>query len=124
MRISRPAGYGGIVLTFGLPWAILVAIIAPKPWTWILLAVTLLARIAVALKIGRQILQDNSVVSTMWLLPLRDWIAVALWAASYFGNEISWRGERFRVERGKLIPAGKTGAASRALEEPVQPQRR
>jgi len=39
----------------------------------------------------------------LWLLPLRDLIAVAVWIVSFAGNTVTWRGDRFKVENGKLI---------------------
>jgi ceramide glucosyltransferase len=39
----------------------------------------------------------------LWLLPLRDLIAVGIWIASFFGNTIRWRGELFYLKKGKLI---------------------
>jgi ceramide glucosyltransferase len=41
----------------------------------------------------------------LWLLPLRDVIAMALWAAGFAGNTIVWRGDRFVLERGRLRKA-------------------
>jgi len=38
----------------------------------------------------------------LWLLPLRDFVALAVWFASFAGQEVEWRGERFRLRKGKL----------------------
>jgi hypothetical protein len=35
--------------------------------------------------------------------PPRDLIALALWAWSFAGDTVTWRGERFLLKRGKLI---------------------
>jgi hypothetical protein len=38
------------------------------------------------------------------LLPLRDFVAVAVWLGGLFGQKIAWRGEVFELEGGKLKP--------------------
>jgi ceramide glucosyltransferase len=38
----------------------------------------------------------------LWLLPLRDFVTLAVWVTSFAGNEIEWRGLKFRVRDGKL----------------------
>lgn len=108
MRVSRPTGYRGLVLTFGLPWAICLAFFAPHNWwSWTLLATTLLARIAVAIGVGWRILRDRQVLRDLWLLPLRDLLALAVWAWSYADNSVTWRGEKFRLEAGRMYPLSK-----------------
>ncbi len=41
----------------------------------------------------------------LWLLPLRDLIALGMWFASFTGHRIAWRGEQYVLEKGKLRPA-------------------
>lgn len=36
----------------------------------------------------------------LWWTPIKDLLAVGLWALAFFGNSVEWRGERFRVRRG------------------------
>jgi hypothetical protein len=39
------------------------------------------------------------------LAPAKDLLQAAIWALSFLNNEITWRGERFRVDKGgKLTP--------------------
>jgi len=105
MRISRPSGYLGLAFTYGLPWAILLAVAAPGSWwAWTLLGAAMLTRCAAALKVGVGILRDEQVVRNLWLLPLRDVLALAVWFASYAGNTVTWRDEKFRLEQGRMYP--------------------
>jgi ceramide glucosyltransferase len=100
----RPGGYFGLIITFGLAWAMLAALAAPRAWwTWAVLILALLARAAAAALIGIKILKDPEVGRDFWLIPLRDCVALAVWIASYLGNTVVWRGERFRLRNGKLI---------------------
>jgi ceramide glucosyltransferase len=105
MRVSRPTGYRGVGLSFGLAWAILLAILAPQHWwTWTLFTAALGLRMAVAWTVGSAMLRDSQVSRDLWLLPLRDLIALAVWIWSYAGDTVTWRGERFRLEQGRMRP--------------------
>jgi ceramide glucosyltransferase len=59
-------------------------------------------RLAVAMTVGAQVLGDHQLLPTLWLLPLRDMAALALWAFGFAGNTIIWRGQRFELKNGKL----------------------
>jgi ceramide glucosyltransferase len=104
VRNARGAGYFGLVTTFGLFWSIL-ALIAAKGalWAWAVLGAVVLARLALALVIGKGVLQDRKLLANLWLLPARDLIAFAIWVVSFFGHTVTWRGDRFELKKGRLI---------------------
>jgi len=103
LRDARPGGYFGVVSTFGLMWALLNLTAAhAAPWSWGVLGAILLLRLAVALAVGRGVLQDAHLLRNLWLLPLRDLVAVAVWVASFAGHTVTWRGDRFEVKKGRL----------------------
>jgi len=103
VRDRRPAQYFGLVVTFALAWAVFAVIAAPFTWwTWAVLVLTTAMRFSAAVKLGRGVLGDPQVVRDLWLLPLRDFVALAVWFASFAGQEVEWRGERFRLRKGKL----------------------
>ena len=105
IRASRPGGYTGLLLTFTLPWAVAVLVFARgSGWAWILFAAALLARIAVAITSCRLVVQDRKTFYSLWLLPLRDFIVVLVWAGGLVGNKVVWRGKKFSLESGKLRP--------------------
>jgi ceramide glucosyltransferase len=103
VRDARTGGYVGLIFTFGSMWALL-AVAASKAalWSGITLALVLLLRFAVALVVGKSILQDRQTLTYAWLIPLRDLIAVIIWIASLGGHTVTWRGDRFRLKSGKL----------------------
>jgi len=104
IRDSRFAGYVGLGLTFGIPWALLTLILAGgAAWAGGLLAVVLALRLLVAFMVGMKVLRDRQTLRFFWLIPLRDLLALFVWMASFFGHTISWRGDKFKVEKGKLI---------------------
>jgi ceramide glucosyltransferase len=48
------------------------------------------------------VLGDSQVLPSLWLLPLRDLVALGVWVAGFAGNTIVWRGERFKLRNGRL----------------------
>ncbi|HEY4901473.1 MAG TPA: bacteriohopanetetrol glucosamine biosynthesis glycosyltransferase HpnI [Terriglobales bacterium] len=103
VKDRRRAQYFGLIVTFGLAWGILAVLAAPWVWwTWATLAVIAIVRVVAAVAIGRGVLDDPDVLRDLWLLPLRDFVALAVWLGSFAGNEIEWRGLKFRVRDGKL----------------------
>ena len=105
-RDSRRMGYLGLMLTFGLPWAMIAVPLAYGAWwSWAVLGLAAILRAAVAVQVGSGVVQDRAVIKNLWLLPLRDMVAFAVWFASYADHTVQWRGEVFILENGKIRPA-------------------
>jgi ceramide glucosyltransferase len=103
VRDSRNAGYVGMIVTFGLPWAVLnVVACGGSLASFALLSLALAARVTLALSVGVGILNDGQVLRDLWLLPLRDFCALWVWIWSFASNSVTWRGERFLLEAGQL----------------------
>lgn len=103
VRDARPAGYSGLVFTHGLGWAMLNLIASGlSPVSLWLLAMSFFLRISLAMTVGAEVLSDRQVLPHLLLLPFRDIVAMALWAAGFAGSTIVWRGERFVLRKGKL----------------------
>jgi ceramide glucosyltransferase len=103
VRDSRPSGYLGLGLTFGLAWGLLTLVSAhAATWSLTLLGVIVAMRMVVAIVVGQLVLRDRHVLSLLWLIPLRDLIAALLWVASFTGHTVAWRGVAFRLKDGKL----------------------
>jgi ceramide glucosyltransferase len=104
VRDARAGGYVGLIFTFGIFWA-LMALIASygSAWAWSVFAIACGLRFAVALLVGGRVLCDAQALKYLWLIPVRDLIAVAVWIASFMGHTVTWRGDRFHLEKGKLI---------------------
>ena len=103
VRDARLGGYIGLASTFGLLWALLnVIAFQGAVWTLGVLAAVVLARFAVALVIGRSVLHDRQMLQQLWMLPLRDLIAVGVWLFSFAGHTVTWRGDQFELKNGRL----------------------
>jgi len=114
-RFARPGGHFGLLLTFGLPWAVLAAVLAPSTAVaGAYLGAYLALRLAEAWTVGVWGLRDDLLRRRMWLLPLRDACWFFTWVASYFFTRIRWRGSEYRVVAGKLVPVAGASDAVRA----------
>jgi ceramide glucosyltransferase len=106
LRDARQWGYLGLGITYCIPWAVLNCVASGFAlWSFTLLSLVVLARVAVALSVGVGVLGDGQVLRDIWLLPLRDFIGLGFWAWSYASDTIVWRGERFHLHHGKISRA-------------------
>lgn len=104
VRDSRRWGYAGLAFTFGVPWAVLVLLLSgARTWTWELLIATLAARWAMAWVVGWRVLRDVQALRDLWLIPLRDIVALLVWIASFAGHTVQWRGASYLLKDGKLV---------------------
>ncbi len=104
IRDARYWGFAGLIFTFALPWAFLSLLCSKgAAWAWIVFVLAALARIGVAASAGVRVLNDQKVLRWLWVIPLRDLLASFIWFASFLGHTIEWRGEKFRLQRGKLV---------------------
>lgn len=58
-----------------------------------------LARVWTACDLQRRLTRRAASWTNLWWVPVKDLLAVALWAAAFAGNRIEWRGEWYRVRR-------------------------
>ena len=106
VRDLRKRGYIGVLLTFGLPWAMAAALCAGGAgWSLVLLGAVTVARFASGYVLCGPILGDRQTMRDLWLIPARDVVGVAIWFASFGGDTIVWRGERFHLKDGRLTRA-------------------
>jgi ceramide glucosyltransferase len=104
-RDSRKLGYVGLGITYALPWAVMTCVASGFAlWSFSLLSVVVLARVAVALSVGVGVLGDGQVLRDLWLLPLRDFFGLWFWAWSFAGDTVVWRGELFSLRNGRITP--------------------
>jgi ceramide glucosyltransferase len=121
VRESRPAGYAGMASANVLAWASLNLVASGLSlFSIALFSMALLFRVSIALGVGVGILDDRQVLRDLWLLLPHDLLALALWAWSYASDEVTWRGEKFTVRKGKLVrvaPQAANAAAAPAMQK-------
>jgi ceramide glucosyltransferase len=118
LRNIRPAGYLGLAMTFGLPWAVLAAVAAHSlTWGSLYILAYLALRLAMAWTIGVWGLGDRLVRRKIWLVPLRDTVNVFVWVAGFFFSKVQWRGKEYLVKKSCLIPLTDHAAANAGLSD-------
>lgn len=109
VRDSRAGGYIGLISTYGLMWALLAVIASGAAgWSWAALGATVLLRLAVAIIVGKFVVEDQGLLRNLWLLPIRDLVAVGVWIGSFAGHTVTWRGDRFLLKNGRLTRIGQS----------------
>ena len=93
IRVSRPSGYYGYVVTHATLWS-LVALAADQ---WPAAAAAMAARVVAGVWIGAGILQDRKVLRDFWMIPLRDLFGFAVWAGGVFGDTVQWRDRELKL---------------------------
>ncbi len=116
-RFSRPKGHFGTALTFAMPFGLLGlagGLAAGRP----VLALSLfgwavLNRLIMSVASGWGVVRDPNAVTHCLLYPLRDLMGFFFWAGSYWGTEIVWRRERYKLSYGgKMVRVSGEGEAS------------
>ncbi|MBI4461046.1 MAG: bacteriohopanetetrol glucosamine biosynthesis glycosyltransferase HpnI [Acidobacteria bacterium] len=104
VRTASPRGYPGLVLTFGIPFALAALLFQPASTVvQMMLAAVLLLRWLSSWASGVVVCRDPVVRKWFWLLPLRDLLAFGVWIASFCGSTVVWRDARYRLEAGGRI---------------------
>jgi ceramide glucosyltransferase len=104
VRNGNPWAHLGLLLTQGLPFAVLAAAVCPSA---VDAACYLFAYIAcrylMAFFVSRS-LHDPLVSRKWWLVPVRDAVSFAIWLVSIPNSHVTWRGRAFHVREGRLSP--------------------
>jgi ceramide glucosyltransferase len=100
IRALVPVAYSGSVLQMSLFWALVCVVIsggAAAGWmlflTILLIRHWLARRIDIALRLAKS--------GDAWLFVLRDLFSFIIYAASFCGNNVNWRGQQMRADPGK-----------------------
>ena len=107
LRLLDPAGFFGSAVTHPLPFALLaLALSAGALWGVGTVLLALFCRLLLQSQVDRVIGPIGAGSGSFWLGPIRDLLSFAIFVASHFTDAVTWRGQRFRVNRdGTLIPA-------------------
>jgi ceramide glucosyltransferase len=115
VRLCRPASYFGLLLTHGLPWALLAAIVAPTRWIGAAyLFAYLVLRLVMAWTVGVWGVRDDVLRRKFWLVPFRDLLNFGVWLASLASNRITWGEEKYELRKGRMILLGAAPADARS----------
>ena len=103
VRLVRPASFFGLVVTHGLPWSVLAAVVAPTAWIGAaFVAAYLVLRLLMAWVVGVWGVRDEVLRKKLWLVPVRDAIHFAVWVAGFVSNRVTWGGVEYAIESGRM----------------------
>ena len=97
VRVSRPAGYFGYVVTQTSFWSLTALAVGYPAVAAAGFAVRLLSAAVTLAKLDRRKLAFVAAV------PLRDLFGMAVWLAGLSGSEVEWRGLHYRLHRNGTI---------------------
>ncbi|MGH8671188.1 MAG: bacteriohopanetetrol glucosamine biosynthesis glycosyltransferase HpnI [Burkholderiales bacterium] len=99
MRSMQPMGFALSFVTHSLPVALLFLLVSQAfALGCMLIAISALLRVLLHYSAHAGLGVRGR--ATPWLIPLRDMLGFAVWAASFTGRAVSWRDQDFSVEPG------------------------
>jgi ceramide glucosyltransferase len=103
VRRLDPLGHFGSLIAYPLPLGLLgAAFLGFTPASLVVVGLSFAARIWLMAAVDRMIGQESG---PWWLIPPRDALSLAVFAASFLVRTVEWRGQRFRVAaNGELVP--------------------
>ncbi len=103
---ANPVGFSLTILTRAVPFAALFwAVRGLDAVGLIVFALALTMRLSTARIFARDYLEDREGLRALWLLPLRDLIALLSWYVALTRRSFIWRGHRFGLTRdGRIVP--------------------
>ena len=115
-RAARPWGYMGYFITFVWPPALVYLLVAGSTT----LGLAILGA-AVALRVASHYASRAGLRArgrdSLWLVPLRDVMGLAVWACSFFGRGVRWRDRALRIDaRGRIVATGPERPRARAAQ--------
>lgn len=114
-KAANAPGFAATVLIRAVPFALIHAALTGFSATGLaVLAGALCVRLIGAAAVAA-VTADKAVLTHLWLLPLRDVIGLASWAAALSKRSFMWRGHEFRLTRaGRIVPRRPLDAAGDA----------
>jgi ceramide glucosyltransferase len=108
IRVCQPLPYFFSILSNATLWPLLwliASLVLLKTFCAPLMAIAcLLVRLGLAQNLQRRLLQSRGDIAPFWLVPVKDLLQTAIWAAAFLGNTVEWRGQKMRLRRdGSLI---------------------
>ena len=88
IRLINPWGYAFSGITFGLPLAMIAAVITGQAWVWGLAFLALIVRLVLHSRACRRLQSPRR----FGLVPLADVLLCGLWALGLVGRKVRWRG--------------------------------
>jgi len=104
---ANPVGFTLTILTRAIPFALAFAALRGFDTAGLnIFLAAVLVRLATA-RMTSSMMGDRESIAALWLLPLRDFIALGSWWLALTRRSFEWRGHRFGLTRdGRIVPRG------------------
>jgi ceramide glucosyltransferase len=106
VRTIEPLGYALSFITYLVPMSIIAAAaieLALDLDEWDLTFIASAVAMRLAMHVAAVSLLKVSRPGDFWLVPVRDILSFAVWAASFFSRDVSWKGQDFSVGTDGII---------------------
>jgi ceramide glucosyltransferase len=104
IRFCQPVPWFFSILSNATIWPLLAVILLRDRMSFVLAGVALLLRVCTALHNQARLTNRIDHIGYFWLVPVKDLLHFALWAGSFLGSTVIWRGIRYRVlSGGRLV---------------------
>jgi ceramide glucosyltransferase len=105
IRVCQPIPFFFSILSNATLWPVLLFLWLVITGVSLKLAILpilifLSARIFIALHLQEKLTQALEHYAWFWLVPVKDLLGVAIWALAFIGNEVQWRGVKYKVLKG------------------------
>jgi ceramide glucosyltransferase len=108
IRVCQPGPFFLSILNNASLWPLLLLLVTRSPASLAAVAICLAFRVGTALEQQSRLTQSRAHFACWWLAPVKDVLDAVVWAAAFCGNQITWRGEHYRILRdGKLTKQGR-----------------
>jgi ceramide glucosyltransferase len=97
IRVCRPGPYAASVLSNATFWPALWLAACPALGSALGAGLCLLARLLSAADNQRRLNKSSRHLWYLWIVPVKDLLQVILWAASFLGSRVRWRGQHYRI---------------------------
>ncbi|MDB6040192.1 MAG: hypothetical protein JWM99_4033 [Verrucomicrobiales bacterium] len=102
IRFCQPIPWFFSILSNATLWPLAAISFLPNRSSFIIVAIALVLRVVTALHNQFRLTNGCRHLLYFWLIPIKDLLQFALWAGSFLGSTVVWRGVTYRV-----LPGGK-----------------
>ncbi len=104
-KVCEPKGWAGAFLMHGTPLGLFFLLASRfNMLGWVICGMTLALRLLTTFLIAGSYLGDETLPRFFWLLPVNDGLGLLIWALSWLGSHITWRGRTLRLRwGGKMV---------------------
>lgn len=103
IRACQGLPYFFSVLANATLWPLIWLAAFPSVKVAVAAGICLLVRLGTATELQTRLTQQRVSLLRLWLVWVKDLLQFALWLGAFTGNQVEWRGERYRLRRNGIL---------------------